>query len=191
MTEAEVARVRKIIHRTMARTKSFEEVNTASIGGALNVFEHELYLNHPDQIDEEIAKAKRDREARAMVDLRNLLSTLPEGDVGEDHIPRLAHFLSIVWHTLTGSDQESTEGSKIRRAEKFSWKSPTLKFILERHGESNRGFKRAATHYWEVNLEKTEAHIAKYGSRTRANMTWRPKDYSYDYRDLDFWEPEA
>jgi hypothetical protein len=186
MTDTELERVRDIIRFELAHTNSCEYVKTSRVTyKAAQLFGPERCRDLRDQILDEIEKAQREREVWAMEQLRLHLGALPKGDVPEEDVPKIAHLLAIVWITLNGSEEESTHFSKLRRAEKFSWKSPILKFVLERHAGINRGFKRAPTHHWEVNLDAASAHIGRSGTRTRAQTTWSPKDYDYSYTDTD------
>ena len=146
MTDAELERIRAIIRFELAHTSSFEYVKHSRVTYQVaQLFGTQRCRDLNDEILEEIYKAQREREVWALDQLRLHLNSLPKGDIPEDQVPKVAHLLSIVWINLNGSEDESTCFSKLRRAEKFNWKAPTLKFVLERHGGINHGFKRAPT----------------------------------------------
>jgi hypothetical protein len=73
--------------------------------------------------------------------------------------------LAEAWEWLEGCDEQRTEAYKLDRAENLRWQSPTLSFVLERHGATVRGSTRAELHHWEVNLDKRQASIVGHGRR--------------------------
>lgn len=70
-----------------------------------------------------------------------------------------------VWPDLAGSDNHSTSADKLYRAENLSWSPPLLTFRLERHGGTVNGSSRADLHFWEVDLEKCSARVARQSYR--------------------------
>jgi hypothetical protein len=101
----------------------------------------------------------------AINNLRAKLESMPNGSVPSDQQQEVKKLLAEAWELLEGSDQESTDANKLSRAENLRWQSPTLSFLLERHGATIHGSTRAELHHWEVNLEKRQASIVKRGRR--------------------------
>jgi hypothetical protein len=101
-------------------------------------------------------------EAKEVINnLRAKLHSLPNGSVPSDQQEEVKKLLAEAWEFLEGSDQESTDADKISRAEDLRSQSPTLSFLLERHGATIHGSTRAELHHWEVNLDKRQASIVK------------------------------
>lgn len=95
--------------------------------------------------------------------LLDLVRTLPVGPI--DRQTKLGKEvldgLEKVWTQLEGTSDQSTYADKLWRAEELVWTPPLIKFCLERHGGTVNGSSRADLHFWEVDLEKRFAHIAR------------------------------
>ncbi len=93
--------------------------------------------------------------------LHDLATTLPPGKLSAADASRVLTALTECWASLRGSTDEKTLSNKLDRAEVLTWDPPILSFVLERHGATVNGSRRAALHYWEVNTEDMTAHIAR------------------------------
>jgi hypothetical protein len=100
----------------------------------------------------------------AIAVLKSLLNQLPNGPISteREHVLTL---LAVAWEGLDGNEDHSTYAYKLERAESLRWEAPELKFILERHGRTANGSRRADLHHWSVDLEKREAALFKIGWR--------------------------
>lgn len=105
------------------------------------------------------------RELDMMKPLRDLLSTIPPGDMSDGDCLRIVAELSQCWDSIPGSDVESTTADKLRRIEDVYWNPPILSFALERHGGTVLGSSRASLHRWEVDIEQPQARIVKTSVR--------------------------
>jgi hypothetical protein len=65
--------------------------------------------------------------------------------------------LAEAWELFEGSDQRSTDGYKLHRAEHLQCQFPSIRFVLERHGGAKFGSTRAELHHWEVDLNTLQA----------------------------------
>lgn len=106
-----------------------------------------------------------------MKSLRDLLSTIPPGDLSDDDCLRTLAELSECWESIPGSDVKSTTADKLHRAEEVCWAPPILSFTLERHGGTVLGSSRASLHRWEVDTEEPLARIAKTSVRQLSPKT--------------------
>ncbi|MFY9987545.1 MAG: hypothetical protein WAK31_22500 [Chthoniobacterales bacterium] len=97
--------------------------------------------------------------------LRVALNSRPAGEICNNEKEQIKMLLSEAWELFDGHDQGATDAYKLYRAEKLQWQSPTLSFLLERHGRTNMGSTRADLQYWEVDLDTRQASIVKVGWR--------------------------
>src|SRR5689334_18312593 len=97
--------------------------------------------------------------------LRLVLHKILSGSITGEQESEVVKALEAAWTSLPGHDDQSTDSSKIHRAENLRWESPVLKFILERHGATVNGSSRAELHHWRVNLDACHAKIIKRGRR--------------------------
>jgi len=91
-----------------------------------------------------------------MQKLHKYLQSIPAGPISDT--TELETLLANTWDKFDGSDAESMEGLKLLgRIEKVEWNSPTLSFIIERHGATVLSSSRATLQMWEVNVKNMSA----------------------------------
>ena len=99
--------------------------------------------------------------------VKEFLNNCPEGLIRD--VTVLEELLSKEWNGIEGSDEENTEGSKLRgRMEQVSWHPPLLSFTLERHGITVIGSTRAELHNWVVDISTWTAQIASRNRRQKS-----------------------
>jgi hypothetical protein len=99
-------------------------------------------------------------EPNALDELRRHLRSQSTGD----HRTLVA-LLGAAWPYLTGADDHAMRSFKLSRIEGPSWESPILRFVIERHGGTVPGSKRAELQAWEVNLDAATAEAFGAGFR--------------------------
>ena len=117
--------------------------------------------------------------------LLELVKTLPEGPIDRktELGKQVFDGLEIVWPKLQGSGDQNTLADKLYRAEKLAWAPPLITFCLERHGGTVNGSSRAFVHFWEIDLEKRVARIARQSHRQLEKMA-KKLDCSALARDI-------
>ena len=99
-----------------------------------------------------------------------LLRGLPEGPISNVLKNRVIHHLAECWTEFEGSGSARMTSAKLHRVEGLEWRSPCLIFIIERHGPTVLGSKRADLHLWELNMETKISVCTSNGYRQlRAN----------------------
>ena len=97
--------------------------------------------------------------------LDRLLATLVPGRILGPDAAEVRERLTQCWDDFDGSDQQAMAAHKLRRAEDLTWEPLTLSFILERHGGTVQGSKRAEKQRWSVDLHNGQARVASVGFR--------------------------
>ncbi len=101
----------------------------------------------------------------SLIELRQLISTLPPGDMTEEtRIARIEELLAACWDELPGEDGGMPGYKVVGRMEDVKWEPPRLSFSIERHGGTVMGSGYAELQSWIVDLER--------GSKTLEN-DWR------------------
>lgn len=98
--------------------------------------------------------------------LLNIVNSVNTGLINEaDYNPKIVEALVNAWPHLSGSEDQNTTSDKLYRAEKIKVEGDCISFILERHGRTVNGSKRASMHYWQVDTKSMSATIIKEGYR--------------------------
>lgn len=107
-----------------------------------------------------------------MEQLLEFLRTAPPGDLPADS--GLDRILTDCWEIFDGSDLGGMEPYKLcGRMEQVRWTPPLLSFAIERHGGTVCGSTRAELQFWELDIERRTARIAKTRYRQLAPMAQR------------------
>lgn len=106
-----------------------------------------------------------------MDDLARYVKNLEPGPVEET--TQLELLLAEVWDDLGGDEGGMSDrklGGRIKRVE---WNSPVLSFVIERHGGTVLGSKRAELQQWSVDLDLQTATCERTGQRQLSPMAKR------------------
>jgi len=91
-------------------------------------------------------------------DLRAFLEQLPTGDVPSDLYAELERLVAKCWDDFHIAYDGGMEPWKLlRRMEGAHWQPPVLSFIVERHGATVLGSKRATMQRWSLDTEEMKA----------------------------------
>jgi hypothetical protein len=95
--------------------------------------------------------------------LLELVKALPEGLIDRETAlgKQVIGGLKNAWPMLQGSDDQSTFANKLGRAENLELAPPLITFRIRRHGGTVNGSSREELHFWEVDLERRVARIAR------------------------------
>jgi hypothetical protein len=109
---------------------------------------------------------KVDDYATAFQPLVRVLEGVPPGPVENEIWGRISPILTDCWSKLKGGAETSMAAYKLTRAEDLRWNPPFLSFVIERHGRTVLGSKRADLQEWTVNLTTGAAECTS-GNRFR------------------------
>jgi len=98
--------------------------------------------------------------------LRDFLSTVPQGALSGDQQDETESLLCQCWDQLIGGSDGGMKDEKLSgRIEKIKWSPPWLVFEIERHGRTVLGSSRAEMQGWTVDVEHGSAACGKASFR--------------------------